>query len=124
MAWEIIKINSNSGNNIPFVSIGRGQLDFNASACKLVGDKGQYNYAQFLKNKENGKPVIGVRFLERQSDDSIEITRKKQNGKTISGMTIRNKGTINELFGKDGSNDGMIRYNVELVEPNLLKINI
>ena len=37
-------------------------------------------------------------------------------------MTVVNKGVISALFGKNGSNDGMIRYKVERIEKNMLKI--
>ena len=122
MDWNIVKISRTSGNKIPFVSIGRGQLDFNAVACDLVGDKGQYKYAQLLTGKEKGKVVVAVRFLEDYADDTIAIKRKFQKGKQIQGMTIVNKGIVAELFGKDGSNDGMNRFSVQLIDSNMLKI--
>ena len=122
MEWEVVRINETSGKNVPFVSIGRGQLDFNAAACKLIGDEGQYKYARILKGKENGKTVIGVKFLMDADSDTILVKRKVQNGKIIQGMTVVNKGIIEELFGKDGSNDGMVRHKVELMDGNILKI--
>jgi hypothetical protein len=75
-----------------------------------------------LKDKENGKPIIGVKFLEEYEDDSIPVKRKRANGKEIQGMTIANKGIIKELFGMDGSNDGTVRRKVELAGENILKI--
>ena len=50
MEWKVIQIKETSGRNVPFVSIGRGQMDFNAVACDLVGDTGQFKYAQLLEN--------------------------------------------------------------------------
>ncbi|MBQ6863740.1 MAG: hypothetical protein IJO14_05830 [Clostridia bacterium] len=122
MEWEVVKISQMSGNNVPFVSIGRGQLDFNAVSCDLVGDCGQYKYAKLFKGKEKGKTVIAVKFLTEAENDTIPIKRKKQNGKVIKGMIIVNKGVIKDLFGKNGSNEGSIRYSVELIEHNMLKI--
>ena len=122
MEWQVVKVKNGSGNNVPFVSIGRGQLDFNAVACELVGDDGSYKYAQFLKGKEKGKSVIGVKFMTEYEENAVPITRKVQKGKVIAGMTVRNKGIIEELFGKDGSNDGMVRHSVELAGDNILKI--
>lgn len=122
MEWQVVKVKNGSGKNVPFVSIGRGQLDFNAIACELVGDNGNYKYAQFLKGKENGKSVIAVKFLTEYEEDSIPITRKVQKEKIIAGMTVRNKGIVEELFGKDGANDGMVRHGVECVAENILKI--
>lgn len=122
MEWNVVKINHTSGNNVPFVSIGRGQLDFNAVACKLINDVGQYEYAQLLTGKEKGKTVVAVKFLEKAESNTIPVKRKKQNGKIIKGMTLVNKDVISELFGKNGSNDAMIRYGVELVDNNILKI--
>ncbi len=55
MEWTVVKIKETSGNNVPFVSIGRGQLVFNAVACDLVQDNGDYHYAQLLTSKEKGK---------------------------------------------------------------------
>ncbi len=122
MAWQVVKVGKASGKTIPFVSIGRGQITFSAVACQLINDNGQFKYAQFLKDKENGKPIIGVKFLEEYEDDSIPVKRKRANGKEIQGMTIANKGIIKELFGMDGSNDGTVRRKVELAGENILKI--
>ena len=122
MEWNIVKINQTSGNNVPFVSIGRGQMDFNAVACDLVKDNGKYNFAQICTAKYNGKLVIAVRFLENYEDNTLPIKRKTQNGKNIKGMTIANKGVMSDLFGKKGINDGMIRYGVKLIENNMLQI--
>ena len=122
MEWNIVKINQTSGNTIPFVSIGRGQLDFSAVACDLVRDNGNYKYAQLLTAKEKGKTIVAVKFLEEYENDTIVIKRKVQNGKTVKGMTVVNKGVISDLFGKNGKNEGMVRYRVELIESNMLKI--
>jgi len=88
----------------------------------LVGDTGNYKYAQLLTGRENGKTVVAVKFLEEYAENSIIIRRKNIDGKKIAGMTIRNKGSIEKLFGKDGSNKGMVRYKVEQVSENILKI--
>ena len=122
MEWQIVKVNETKGRSVPFASIGRGRIEFSAAACDLVHDKGDYKYAQILKGKENGKTVIGVKFYEEYTDECIRIKRKTSSGVEIKGMTVANKGVIEELFGKDGSNDGMVRYKVELVDDNILKI--
>ena len=122
MEWNVVKISQTSGNTIPFVSIGRGQLDFNAVACDLLNDNGNYKFAQLLTAKEKGKTFVAVKFFENYESDTIVIKRKVHNGKTIKGMTIVNKGVISDLFGKNGKNDGMVRYAVELIAPNMLKI--
>ncbi len=122
MEWQVVKINKAGGNSIPFVSIGNGRLEFNAVSCSILGDNGQYKYAQILRGKEKGKSVIAVKFLTEYEENSLPIKRKKQNGKTIQGMTISHKGLITELFGKEGNNDGMVRHDVELIEDNILKI--
>ena len=122
MEWSIVKVKQTSGKNVPFVSIGRGQLDFNAVACDLVGDHGQYKFAQLLKGKEKGATVVAVKFLTEVEPDTIPIKRKTQKGKMVKGMIVVNKGVISELFGKNGSNEGMIRYGVERIGENMLKI--
>ena len=122
MEWSVVKISQTSGNTVPFVSIGRGQLDFNAVACDLGNDNGNYKYAQLLTAKDKGKTVVAVKFLENYENDTIVIKRKVQNGKTIKGMTVVNKGIISDLFGKNGKNEGMVRYSVELIAPDMLKI--
>ena len=81
MEWNVVKISETSGNNVPFVSIGRGQLDFNAVACDVVGDCGQYKYAQLLTGKEKGKTVVAVKFLEEHENDTIPIKRKESKRK-------------------------------------------
>ena len=122
ITWQVVKVENVSGKNVPFVSIGRGSLDFNAIACDLVNDDGSYKYAQLLEGKENSKKVIAVKFLKEYEENSVPITRKMQKEKVISGMTIRNKGLVEKLFGKNGSNDGMVRHSVELIEDDMLKI--
>ena len=122
MEWKVVEIEETSGRKVPFVSIGRGQLDFNAVACDLVQDNGEYKYAQLLNAQEKGRTVVAVKFLQKPELNTIPIKRKCQNGKTIRGMTIVNKGIVSKLFGKDGRNEGMVRYRVELVDNDTLKI--
>ena len=55
MEWEIFSLKQTGGRTAPFVSIGRGTLDFSQSACELVNDIGEYKYAQILTGKEKGK---------------------------------------------------------------------
>ena len=123
MEWEVVKIKQTGGNSVPFVSLGNGRLEFNAAACQIVNDEGQYKFAQILKGKEKGKTVIGVKFLTEYEENTIPIKRKKQSGKMLQGMVISNRGLIAELFGKEGSNNGMVRHGVELVAENILKID-
>ena len=122
MEWRVVKVEETSGRKVPFVSIGRGQLDFNAVACDLVQDNGDYKYAQLLTAKENGRTVVAVKFLKVPELNTIPIKRKTQNGKIVRGMTVVNKGIVSKLFGKDGNNEGMVRYPVELVDIDMLKI--
>ena len=122
MEWSIVKVDQTSGNNVPFVSIGRGQMDFGAVACDLVNDDGNYKFAQLLTGKDKGKTVIAVKFLTEYEADTIPIKRKAQNGKVIKGMTVVNKGIIADLFGKKGNNEGMVRYRVEKICDNMLRI--
>lgn len=123
MEWEIFKIKETGGKSVPFVSIGRGQLDFNAVACELVNDDGSYKFAQILKGRENGKAVVAVKFIREYEDNSIPIKRKTmKDGTKIQGMTVRNKDAIETLFGKDGANEGMVRHKVEPIDKNILKI--
>lgn len=122
MEWQIVPVKQDGGRTAPFVSIGRGSLEFNATAADLVKDVGNYKYAQILKAKDKGKVIIGVKFLEEPEEECIPIKRKVVDGKTIRGMTVANKGIVEELFGKDGSNNGRSRKKVELAAENILKI--
>ena len=123
LTWSEVEIPQTSGKNVPFVSIGRGQLDFNAAACDLVNDNdNHYRFAKLLTAKENGKTVVAVKFLNDAEPNTVHITRKSQNGKPIKGMTLANKGTISKLFGKNGTQNGTSRYKVELLSDHMLKI--
>lgn len=122
MEWQVVQIKQTDGRSSAFVSIGRGQLDFNAEACKLVEDTGNFKFAQLLTAQEKGKLVVAVKFLEENEENCIPIKRKSADGKVIQGMTVRNKGTIEKMFGKNGVKQGMTRYPVTLVEKNILKI--
>ena len=122
MEWEVFKLKQTGGRTAPFVSIGRGTLDFSQAACELVNDTGEYKYAQILTAKEKGKTVAGVRFLTEYEDNSLPIKRKPIKGKIVAGMTVRNKEAIERLFGKDGANKGMVRHKVDLAGDNILKI--
>ena len=122
MEWEVFKLKQSGGRTAPFVSIGRGTLDFSQAACELINDNGSYKYAQILTGKEKGKAVVAVKFLEEYTDNCIPIKRKQAGGKIISGISVRNKDAIEQLFGKDGANKGMVRHKVEPIGPNMLKI--
>lgn len=122
MEWEVFKLKQTGGRTAPFVSIGRGALDFSQAACELINDTGDYKYAQLLTTKEKGKVIVGVKFLTEYEDNSLPVKRKSINGKAIAGMTIRNKDAIERLFGKDGANKGMVRHQVVPVGNNILKI--
>ena len=122
MEWNVVKIEQTSGHNVPFVSIGRGQLDFNAVACDLIGDNGQYRYVKLLTGKENGSLIVGVKFLCDPESDTIPIKRRSQKNRAIKGMIVANKGVLESLFGKKGINEGMVRHRVEKADENLLKI--
>ena len=60
--------------------------------------------------------MVAVKFLEEYDENCIIIRRKSTGGKVIQGMTVRNKGTIEKIFGKNGVKQGMTRYPVMLVE--------
>ena len=122
MEWEVFTLKQTGGRTAPFVSIGRGTLDFSQAACELVNDTGKYKYAQILTAKEKGKAVVGVKFLTDYEENSIPIKRKIVNGKPVAGMTVRNKDAIERLFGKDGANKGMVRHQVTPAGDNILKI--
>ena len=123
MEWTVVEIAPTSGKNVAFVSIGRGRLEFSAAACDLVGDKGQYKFARLFTGKEKGKTSVAVKFLQEAESNTIAIQRKKQkDGSSINGMTVVNKGVISKLFGKNGDNDGMVRYGVEKIGDDMLKI--
>ena len=123
LIWSEVEIPQTSGKNIPFVSIGRGQLDFNAAACDLVNDDGiSYRFAKLFTAQENSRTVVGIKFLNESEKNTIHITRKAQNGKQIKGITVVNKGTVSKLFGKNGEQNGAIRYKVEKICDNMLKI--
>ena len=78
MEWDVVAIEETSGNNVAFVSIGRGQLDFSAVACELVGDNGQYKYVKLLTAKEDGKPIVGVKFLIDPEPNTLPIKKYKK----------------------------------------------
>ncbi len=122
MEWEIFELKQTGGRTAPFVSIGRGTLDFSQTACELINDTGEYKYAQLLTAKEKGKTIVGVKFLTEYMDNSLPVKRKVVNGKLVAGMTVRNKDAIERLFGKDGANEGMVRHQVVPVGENILKI--
>ena len=122
MEWKVFELQETGGRTAPFVSIGRGTLDFSQAACALINDTGEYKYAQILLGKEQGKPVVGVKFLTEYEDNSIPIKRKMADGKIVAGMTVRNKKAIESLFGKDGANQGMVRHKVAPMGTNILRI--
>ncbi len=122
MEWEVFSLKETGGRTAPFVSIGRGTLDFSQSACSLINDNGDYKYAQILTSKKENRTIVAVKFLTEYTENCIPIKRKVANGKPIAGMTVRNKDAIERLFGKDGANEGMVRHKVEPVGDNMLMI--
>lgn len=123
MEWTVVAIKQTSGKNAPFVSIGNGRLEFNAAACDLIDDHGQYRYVQLLTAKEKGKTVVAAKFLQEAEPNTISIKRKKNGETPIKGMTVANKGVISDLFSEEiGENNKMGRYTVEKIGDNMLKI--
>ena len=114
MEWSVVKITPDKkGRNTPFASIGFGKISLSAAACELIDNYEKYTYVQLLRGKRNNKLCIGVRFLQNSTQDSIAVKRKVVDGKTIAGLTIENKGIIEELFGITGTAKKATRYNVE-----------
>lgn len=114
MEWSIVKITTEKkGRNTPFASIGFGKIALSAAACELIEDYEQYKYVELLRGKRNNKLCIGVRFLKNNTQDSIAIKRKIVDGKAINGITIENKGAIEEIFGITGTARKTTRYNVD-----------
>ena len=114
MNWEIVKIEPRSkGRNLPFASVGNGRVELSAAACELIEGYKKYQYVQLLKAKEKGELVVGVKFLYEDTDHAIKLGIKKQGGKEINGRTIASKSIVGELFGINGTQKTMTRYNVE-----------
>lgn len=127
MKWEMVKPKAmNSGRSTPFASVGRGKLALSAAACKLVENHEEYEYAQLMKAKSNGKLFVGIRLLKEYSADAFHISRKKVNGKVITGMEISNKHVMEVLFGVSGSADKTTQYEVrkDEDEENVLVISL
>lgn len=115
MNWETVKIyGEQKGRNTPYASIGRGKISISAAASELIENNEKYTHAKLLKATQNKKTYIGVEFFTEYVADSIKIKRKEINGKRITGMTIENKGVIEDLFGTDGIQKGTTRYSVKL----------
>ena len=115
MNWETVKIyGEQKGRNTPYASIGRGKISLSAAASELIENNEKYTHAKLLKATQNKKTYIGVAFFTEYVADSIKIKRKEINGKRITGMTIENKGVIEDLFGTDGIQKGTTRYSVKL----------
>ena len=127
MKWEVVKIpEGKRGRSAPYASVGFGRLSLSAAACELVTDYENKKYVELLKGKLNNKICIGVRLLEEPTANSLSISRKKDaNGKTISGMDITNKKTIEDLFGPVGSAKKVTRFGVKKdeEEENILIIS-
>lgn len=115
MNWETVKIyGQQKGRNTPYASIGRGKISLSAAATELIENNEKYTYVKLLKATQNKKTYIGIQFFKEYVADSIKIKRKEINGRQITGMTIENKGVIEDLFGSDGIQKGTSRYSVKL----------
>ena len=114
MNWEIVKIEPKSkGRNLPFASVGNGRVELSAAACDLIDNYEKYQYVQLLKAKDKGELVVGVKFLYEDGDQTIKLGVKKMKGKEIKSRTIASKSVVGELFGINGTQKKMTRYNVE-----------
>ncbi|HIX08886.1 MAG TPA: hypothetical protein H9683_01740 [Firmicutes bacterium] len=114
MEWTTVKITSDKrGRNTPYASIGFGKIALSAAACELIDNYELYPYVELLRGKRNNKLCIGVRFIKNTTQDSIKIKRRISDGKAIAGLTIENKGIVEELFGITGTARKTTRYNVE-----------
>ena len=113
MEWSTVKIlKDNKGRNTPFASVGFGRISLSAAACELIEDYEKYDYAELLKARDNFD-CIGGRVVKESQPDTIKISRKVINGKTISGVSIENKKTIEDLFGMNGIAKKVTRFNVQ-----------
>ena len=115
MAWEIVKIPTNSkGRNSPYASGGFGRLSLSAGACELIDNYEEYTYVQLLKNRINNRLCIGVLFIKDSTTDSIKICRKKMaNGKYVGGIDISNSKVLESLFGLAATAKKVTRYDVK-----------
>ena len=123
MEWQIVKIKDKSTEKIPFVKVSRDQLFFDERACELIHDAGQYKYVQFMKAQRNEKEIIAVRFLCFYDENVIDITREKQNGNSMAGITVNCADIIDALFGAVVSDNDFVQYNVERFGNDMLIID-
>lgn len=117
MEWEIVKIETNQkGRTMPYASVGFGRMTLSSAACDLIKNCEMYSYVELLRGKENGKMVVGVRFIyeSERTSNSIPIKRRKDNnGRYIKGIDISSKGAIESLFGMTGSANKATRFEVK-----------
>ena len=124
MEWKVFKLEHKHRTGSPFVSISTtGQFDFNSAACTLVNDhENHYRYAQFLEAEDNGQTVLGVRFSNEESDDSIVIRHVKQNGKNINSMSVACSLFYNKHFRPTEGEVTRMRFEVKKEDDNTLII--
>ena len=114
MKWETVKISSEiRGRTSPFASIGYGRVSLNAAACSLISSHEEFKYAEFLKCKNRKKDFIGIKLLKNSTQNSLSISRKKQDGKYVAGLTVENKDIVGSLFGDVGTAAKVTRFTVE-----------
>ncbi len=118
MAWEVVKIDSSrQGKNTAYVSVGFGRLALSSAACDLIKDFNEYKYAQLLKDRKEGKLLIGIKLYKEFEANTIKIGKRKFKGTVIEkSLLIDNKRIIEDLFGIQGAQNKSTRYPIILDE--------
>lgn len=120
--WETVEIRQSARRTgEAFASIGQGRIALNADACDLI--ENIYDYAYVDVSKAKNKSLIGLRFSEKKSPNSVHITRRKYKGELVDGININSKQLIKIFFGET-KETSTSRYPVKKVDGNMLAIDI
>lgn len=124
MAWNIVKVERNGkSRGMPSASVGHGRIGINVSACNLLDDYEKYNCVELLTDPDRPY-IVGICFLEESTKTSVQIKRKKIDGKVVGGIDIASKSHVEKLFGVAGTQSKTTNYSITKEEDNILVIHI
>ena len=125
MNWSSVPEGKRKTSAVPYVCIVNGSLRIPQCALRLLPEPPEeYHRVELLEAKENGKPVIGLRF-RKEDAEGIRLKHAKYPFGAVKMLYCYDRVKLRELFGEtDAVATVTTRYRVETDadSPNILII--
>jgi hypothetical protein len=125
VTWEDVELKQSSRkSNEAIASIGQGRISLNATACDLIANIYDYEWAIARQAIEGGRVIkIGLKFTNKKEKNSLHAVRRKYKGNNVEGININSKQLVKKYFGET-KQMSTGRYSVTKDENNTIAIDI